>query len=95
MFGFHSSLLLLSLKYSVSIPMSISSNITYIYTFIAEDMHLIAYVQYNIEKEKNAICGMVLDITKKRTQVSQKMILTLFHASRKHVGDNNQDYIIL
>ena len=44
----------------------------YIYTFIAEDIHLIAYVQYNIEEKKImryvAWCWIL--------QVSQKMILT-------------------
>ena len=51
----------------------------YIY-FVAEDIHLIAYVQNNIEKKMRYVAWCW--ILQKRTQVSQKMILTKFHAFR-------------
>ena len=40
--------------------------------FIAEDIHLIAYIQCNIEK--NCVIWHGVEYYKKRTQVSQKMI---------------------
>ena len=50
------------------------SHYIYIYTFIAEDIHLIAFIQCNIEKKQMryvAWCWLI----QKWTQISQKMIL--------------------
>ena len=55
--------------------------------FIAEDIHLIAYIQCNIEKK----CVMWHGVENyKNGHKSAKK----FHAIQKHVGDNNQFKIL-
>ena len=62
-----------------ALPLNCNFFKIYIY-FIAEDIHLIAYIQYNIEKTRYVAWCWILQ---KRTQVSQKTWYNLFFVCKR------------